>query len=89
MGMIEDTDRVHLLGCQVPQEFSLYKDMPFIETIDTSNPIMATLDGLSYSPTGLTTKPKANMNEHFYMNAEDINYDLLDHNINSFRKLLK
>lgn len=89
MGMIKDIDRVHLLGCQVPQEFSLYKDMPFIETIDTSNPIMATLDGLYYSPTGLTIKPKANMNEHFYMSAEDINYDLLDYNINSFRKLIK
>ena len=89
MGLILSTDRVHLLGCQVPQEFSLYKDMPFIETIDTSNPIMATIDGLSYNPTGLINKPRSNMNEHFYMSAEDINYDLLDHNINSFRKLLK
>jgi hypothetical protein len=89
MGLIKSNDRVHLLGCQVPQEFSWYKDMPFIETIDTSNPIMATIDGLSYSPTGLTEKPKANMNDHFYMSADEMDFDLLDHNINSFKKLLK
>ena len=89
MDLIKSTDRVHLLGCQVPQEFSWYKDMPFIETIDTSNPIMATIDGLSYSPTGLTDKPKANMNDHFYMSADEMDFDLLDHNINSFKKLLK
>jgi len=87
--VINPTDKVHLLGCQVPQEFSWYKDMPFIETIDTSNPIMATIDYLSYSPTGLTEKPKANMNDHFYMSSEDMDFDLLDHNLNSFRKLLK
>jgi hypothetical protein len=77
------------LGCQVPQEFSLYKDMPFIETIDTSNPIMATLDGIQYGHNGLTEKPKANMNDHFYMAAEDMDFDLLMWNLDKFRELLK
>jgi hypothetical protein len=87
MDMIKDTDRVHLLGCQVPQEFSLYKDMPFIETIDTSNPIMATLDGIQYGRNGLTEKPKADMNHNFY--TTDLDYNLLDWNLRMFRKLLK
>jgi len=87
MGMINSKDRVHLLGCQVPQEFSWYKDMPFIETIDTSNPIMATLDGIQYGRNGLTEKPKANMNDHFY--TTDLDYNLLDWNLRMFRKLLK
>jgi hypothetical protein len=87
MEIISSKDRVHLLGCQVPQEFSLYKDMPFIETIDTSNPIMATLDGIQYGRNGLTEKPKANMNDHFY--TTDIDYNLLDWNLRMFRKLLK
>jgi len=87
--IISHVDRVHLLGCQVPQEFSWYKDMPFIETIDTSNPIMATIDGLAYTTNGLTEKPKANMNNYFYMAAEDLDWELLDWNINHFRKLLK
>lgn len=87
MNMIKNTDRIHLLGCQVPQEFSWYKDMPFIETIDTSNPIMATLDGIQYGHNGLTEKPKANMNDHFY--TTELDYNLLDWNLRMFRKLLK
>ena len=87
MGLIADKDRVHLLGCQVPQEFSWYKDMPFIETIDTSNPIMATLDGIQYGRNGLTEKPKSNMNDNFYNTY--IDYNLLDWNLRMFRKLLK
>jgi len=85
MNLIRNNDRVHLLGCQVPQEFSWYKDMPFIETIDTSNPIMATLDGIQYGRNGLTEKPKSNMNDSFYIDS--INYELLDWNLKTFRKL--
>ena len=87
MGLIVDNDRLHLLGCQVPQEFSWYKDMKFIETIDTSNPIMATLDGIQYGRNGLTKKPKADMNHNFY--TTEIDYNLLDWNLRMFRKLLK
>ena len=39
-GIINKFDRIHLLGCNVPQEFSWYKDIPFIESIDTSNPVI-------------------------------------------------
>ena len=87
MSLIQPNDRVHLLGCQVPQEFSWYKNAGFIETIDTSNPIMATIDGIQYGRNGLTEKPKANMNDHFY--TTDIDYNLLDWNLRMFRKLLK
>ena len=87
MGLISDKDRVHLLGCQVPQEFSWYKDMPFIETIDTSNPIMSTLDGIQYGHNGLNEKPKSNMNDNFY--TTEIDYNLLDWNLRMFKKLLK
>jgi len=87
LNIINSKDRVHLLGCQVPQEFSWYKDMPFIETLDTSNPIMATLDGIQYGRNGLTEKPKSNMNDNFY--TTDIDYNLLDWNLRMFRKLLK
>ncbi len=38
IGAILKKDRVHLLGCQVPQEFSWYKDMPFIEAITQEQP---------------------------------------------------
>jgi hypothetical protein len=87
IGLIQPNDRVHLLGCQVPQEFSWYKGMDFIETIDTSNPIMATLDGIKYGHNGLIEKPKSNMNDNFY--TTDLDYNLLDWNLRMFRKLLK
>jgi len=86
-GIIKDDHRVHLLGCQVPQEFSWYKAIPCIETIDTSNPIMATLDSMDYDPTGLQTKPKSNMNDNFYITPDEIDYDLLSHNLSTFREL--
>jgi hypothetical protein len=89
LDVINKKDRVHLLGCQLPQEFSWYKDMPFIETIDTSNPIMAALDGIKYTFNGLTEKPKANMNDNFYIDYEEINHELLKWNVLTFRNLLK
>ena len=36
MGDIKQDDRIHLLGCAVPQEFGWYKDINCIESIDTS-----------------------------------------------------
>jgi len=87
--IILKNDRVHLLGCQVPQEFIWYKDMPFIETIDTSNPIMAALDGIKYTVNGLTEKPKANMNDHLHITEDDIDFEILIHNVNIFKNFLK
>ena len=80
-------DRVHLLGCQVPQEFAWYRDIECIESIDTSNPVMAALEGIRYTNAGLTEKPKANMNDYFYMLSEQVNYDLLTHNLSKFREI--
>jgi hypothetical protein len=87
MKVIEDNDRVHLLGCQVPQEFGWYRGFKFIESIDTSNPVMATLEGTRYTKAGLFEKPKANMNDYFYMLGDQVNHELLSHNISKFREI--
>ena len=86
-GIILESDRVHLLGCSVPQEFGWYKDHSYIESIDTSNPIMAALDGIRYTEQGLTTKPKANMNNNYDMYFDELDYDLILHNTKMFRKI--
>jgi hypothetical protein len=70
--IINKHDRVHLLGCAVPQEFIYYKDMPFIETIDTSNPIMAGLEGISYNSWGLDSKPMLKIDEAMQWSEEQI-----------------
>ena len=86
-GVIENNDRVHLLGCQVPQEFGWYRGFQFIESIDTSNPVMAALEGIRYTNAGLTEKPKANMNDYFFMLSDQVDYELLSHNILKFREI--
>jgi len=85
--VIHQDDRIHLLGCSVPQEFGWYKGYDCIESIDTSNPVMAALEGTRYNLSGLDKKPKANMNDYFYMLDEQINWDLLTDNLNRFRTI--
>ena len=87
MGDLTQEDRVHLLGCAVPQEFGWYKGINCIESIDTSNPVMASLEGITYLNAGLTHKPTANMNDYFYMESDRISYDLLDHNLSKFKQI--
>lgn len=85
MKIIGNKDRIHLLGCSVPQEFGWYKDMSFIESIDTSNPVMAALDGVKYSSSGLYNKPKSCMNDNLYIEKRDIDLDILEYNTMKFR----
>ena len=39
-GIIDTTKPHHLLGCSLPQEFKAYRDLRWIHTIDTSNPVL-------------------------------------------------
>lgn len=86
-GLISKTDRVHLLGCSVPQEFGWYKGFSFIESIDTSNPVMAAIEGVEYTEQGLTFKPKANMNDSYDMYFDELDYELVLKNTKMFRKI--
>ena len=83
--VISQNDRIHLLGCAVPQEFGWYKGYNCIESIDTSNPVMAALEGERYGLFGLDKKPKANMNDYYYMLENEVNWDLLTDNLTKFR----
>tara|TARA_R100000541_G_scaffold28647_2_gene37949 strand:+ start:757 stop:1548 length:792 start_codon:yes stop_codon:yes gene_type:complete len=87
MGDIKQDDRIHLLGCAVPQEFGWYKNINCVESIDTSNPVMSALEDIQYKNHGLYKKPKANMNDYFYMLDNQVDYDLLSYNLAMFRKI--
>jgi hypothetical protein len=78
---------VHLLGTAWPAEFGMYKGMDFIESIDTSNPIMATLGEMVYSNMGLSTKPIANMNKYQDISYDFVNLDLLEYNVYKFKQM--
>jgi len=79
--------KLHLLGTSWPLEFGMYKNIPEIETIDTSNPIMAAIGEIPYHNLGLNAKPKANMNDFQDMSIESINIDLVEYNVEQFRKI--
>ena len=78
---------IHLLGTAWPAEFGMYKGMDFIESIDTSNPIMATLGEMVYSNMGLSTKPIANMNKYQDISYDFVNLDLLEYNVYKFKQI--
>ncbi len=84
-GLINKSDRVHLLGCNIPQEFSWYKDMPFIESIDTSNPVIHGLAGVKYEEWGLEEKLPHKVDK-FKGNTE--NWDTVLYNINKFKEFI-
>jgi len=80
-------DRVHLLGTASPIEFGMYKNMPFIESIDTSNPIMAAIDAMVYTKMGLDRKPMANMNNFQDIDIDEINLGSINYNVEMFRQI--
>ena len=84
-GIINKFDRIHLLGCNVPQEFSWYKDMPFIESIDTSNPVIHGLAGVKYKDYGLTEKLSHKVDK---FEGDSENWEIALYNVEKFREFI-
>jgi hypothetical protein len=82
---LSDFDRVHLLGTASPIEFGMYSNFKFIESIDTSNPIMAAIGEMPYTKMGLHKKPTANMNKYQDISIDRINEDLVEWNVEMFK----
>jgi hypothetical protein len=87
-GLIGKTDRVHLLGCALPQEFGYYADFPFIESIDTSNPIIHGLQGTKYNSLGLLTKSSTKIDQIEEEITTERLYDI-NHNIIRFKNFIQ
>ena len=81
----KNLDNIHLLGCNIPQEFSWYKDMPFIKTIDTSNPVIHGLAGIKYEPWGLNNKLSTKVDK---FEGEAKHWDTAIYNIQTFKTFL-
>ena len=86
--LIGDSDRVHLLGCALPQEFGYYADFPFIESIDTSNPIIHGLEGVKYKHSGLLTKSSTKIDQINKEIDTEIMYDI-NHNLIRFKNFVQ
>jgi len=75
----------HLLGCSLPQEFMCYKDWEFIESCDTSNPILVGAEGKRYDDGGIDWKPQNKLEHYFEMNLEGQIEDI-SFNVQKFKK---
>ena len=84
--LISKTDKVHLLGCALPQEFAYYNDFPFIESIDTSNPIIHGLEGIQYSSNGLYTKSSTKIDKLGLIPLTQEALYNINHNLTQFKK---
>lgn len=76
---------VHLLGCALPQEGLKYRDIPWIYSVDTSNPIMCGIEHNEYEDWGISTKSKTKL---FTIIDEQVSLDQLNsikYNIEMFK----
>jgi hypothetical protein len=65
----------------------MYKNIKCIESIDTSNPVMAAIGEMPYTSMGLSSKPLANMNKYQDISIDFLNEDLVEYNVEMFRKI--
>jgi hypothetical protein len=80
----------HLLGWSVPAEFGYYGSRPayykFIESLDTSNPVINGMHNIKYDSFGVKDKLNAKMVDFF--NVKSIKKEgiaLIEHNIEKFK----
>lgn len=86
---------LHLLGCALPQEFQHYREtnqLSYIDTIDTSNPVVHGILGIKYSKEGtLEEKNKTKLIDFIKMPLSSIPEDkrkLIFLNVLNFKKFL-
>ena len=86
-GVIDTNKKHHLLGCGLPQEFSFYKhaDYNFIYSLDTSNPVVHGIKGITYSSDGLWSKESQKLHELIDYSLDNIDINLILNNIQKFR----
>ena len=84
-GEIVDSKPHHLLGCGLPQEFEMYQNMSFIDSVDTSNPVVHGIMDIRYEPEGLENKESVKL---FTLIEEDVleRLDVIKYNIKKFRE---
>ena len=89
---INTNKKIHLLGCSVPYEFSMYRYLDldqYVDTLDTSNPIVAGILGKRYTETGLDEKWGCKLVD--YIDTELTSTQVKDiwYNVNMFKKLIQ
>ena len=86
-GVINKDKPHHLLGCGVPQEFMLYREANYdwLYSLDTSNPVVHGIKGITYSDQGLWDKESQKLFEMINQEVDDIQISTIKNNIQKFR----
>ncbi len=80
----------HILGSSLPFEFRFYTEEKyrFIESVDTSNPVVAGLLGYEYHPRhGSTEKWSCKLVDYIDVHPPTMQLDIIKNNINIFRSM--
>ena len=86
-GVINKDKPHHLLGCGLPQEFSFYKhsDYDWIYSLDTSNPVVHGIKGISYGSDGLWSKERQKLHELINSKISIDQLNTIKNNIQKFK----
>ena len=82
----------HLLGVAVPQELACYaafqhgSEFLWIDSVDTSNPVVHGLAGISYGPSGLKDKETRKLYTMINEQVSDEQWQVIRSNIQDFRR---
>ena len=85
-GIINKERKHHLLGCSLPQEFRYYNNTchSFLDSVDTSSPIMAGITTTLYSEEGLFHKSSVKMCDIMNQEIDQKTWAKIRHNIQAF-----
>ena len=89
-GIINTNKPHHLLGCSLPIEFMFYRDnFDWIESLDTSNPVVHGLLGKWYSGIGLLDKQSIKLVDLLHTVPNVVQWVDIRDNIEAFRKIVR
>lgn len=89
-GIINQDKPHHLLGCALPIEFMFYREgFDWIETIDTSSPIVHGLRSIKYDFCGLVNKESVKLVDLLHSQPNHEQMKLINHNLKVFRSFVK
>lgn len=88
LGVWDERKPHHLLGCSLASEFKEYRDIKGIRSVDTSNPIVAAIDGDRYlKDIGLRTKSRTKLADLIEISYDNDTRNLMVSNAAEFRKI--
>lgn len=89
-GIINTSKPHHLLGCALPIEFFFYREgFDWIETLDTSSPIVHGLCDIVYEPGGIINKQSIKLADLIYYNPSEEQVEKINWNLSVFRSYCK